>query len=162
MDYSQTGNKGFFCFHWFILIICLRFGRKRALILILFVYLLSSISPVFTVNYYAFVTCQAVNGSTFPISILVMIILGSWKLSFHYCYNVECSIDRYRVHDSQIPDPCIHVLWSGLSHWPMDIFPTNPFVVQLVLDHNHQHRAGVSILHSALLRRWITTMAVSP
>lgn len=53
-----------------------RYGRKFGLFIILSVFVFSAISPVLTTNYYAFIVCQALNGSTWPIGILISIVLA--------------------------------------------------------------------------------------
>ncbi|KAI2810106.1 Sugar transporter [Blomia tropicalis] len=53
-----------------------RFGRRIGLILILFAYVLSAISPIGFDNYSAFLVCQALNASTYPMNILIVIVLG--------------------------------------------------------------------------------------
>ena len=53
-----------------------RYGRKVGLVLVLLSMIVSASSPILSTNYYAFLASQALNGSTFPVSILLVLVLG--------------------------------------------------------------------------------------
>ncbi|KAF7494092.1 Solute carrier family 22 member 1 [Sarcoptes scabiei] len=53
-----------------------RFGRKTGLFSLLVAYILSSIAPVLTTNYYAFLACQFLSGSCWPIGLILVIVIG--------------------------------------------------------------------------------------
>lgn len=65
-----------------------RFGRKVGIVLVLFAFLASAVSPILTTNYYAFLATQSLNGSVYPMSIFLVLVLGIEFMPAQYRSNV--------------------------------------------------------------------------
>ncbi|XP_027197691.2 solute carrier family 22 member 2-like isoform X1 [Dermatophagoides pteronyssinus] len=102
-----------------------RYGRKIGLIFILTAYILSAISPVLTTNYYAFLTCQAIQGSTWPIGILIGTAFGIEFVTPEYRADVLALVGLA----FQFGEWCTYFLIQALRHWVWIAIVNTGFVI---------------------------------
>nr|XP_046912359.1 organic cation transporter 1-like [Dermatophagoides farinae] len=106
-----------------------RYGRKNGLIFILTAYILSAISPILTTNYYAFLACQALQGSTWPIGILIGTALGIEFVTPEYRADILALVGVA----FQFGEWCTYFFVKALPHWVWITIANTGFTVPYFL-----------------------------